>query len=280
MANTYCGKDCDSCIQKEQKQCQGCRLGPGRSLHDGCEIAMCCKQTGHESCSSCTNNRYCGKRGRRDVMPDYRRRKQEAEADRREMLARKAPFMGKWLWVLFWLWIPSAIIGVLTSDVVVEAFPALATPGVILRLICNAAYGVILLRMSSECERYRLAGIFLIVPAAVNALSALVKGPLALLILLPAAVLALVGEYQEYTAHGEVLNQINETLSEKWHTLWLWFIGIYIALIGSVLLMLIFPGLGLLVALAALIGLIVVSILKLVYLYRSAQEFRRYSQLV
>lgn len=278
MANTYCGKDCDSCVQKEQQQCQGCRLGPGRSMYDGCEIAVCCKSKGHESCDTCTNNRYCGKRGRRDVMPDYRRRKQEAEADRKEMLARKAPFMGKWLWILFWLWIPSAVIGVLTSDVVVEAFPGLVVPGAILSFCCSLAYGVILLRLTPECERYRLAGILSIAAAAVSLFATLIGGAgWMLLLLIPAAIAGLVAEYQEFTAHGEVLSQISETLSGKWYRLWKWFIGVYIALIGSVVLMLIFPVLGLLVALAALIGLIVVSILKLVYLYRSAQEFRQYT---
>lgn len=279
MANTYCGKDCDSCIQKEQKQCQGCRLGPGRSLYDGCEIAMCCKQTGHESCSSCTNNRYCGKRGRRDVMPDYRRRKQEAEADRREMLARKAPFMGKWLWVLFWLVIPSVIAGIIGNDTVVGWFPALRIPGLILNVLCMLVYGVILLQLSKEQERYRIAGICTLVAAVVSGISGLfTAGGLSLLLTLPAAVVAIVGEYQEYMGHGEALSGFDRELSQKWFTLWKWYIGMYAATLGSIVLMLIFRLLGLLVSLAAMIGLAVVSILKLVYLYRTAKFFREYSQ--
>lgn len=55
-----------------------------------------------------------------------------------------------------------------------------------------------------------------------------------------------------------------------------WYIGMTLGLLGSILLMLIIPILGLLVALVTAIGTIVVSILKLVYLYRTAKVFREY----
>ena len=58
--------------------------------------------------------------------------------------------------------------------------------------------------------------------------------------------------------------------------LWKWYIGMTLGLLGSILLMLIIPILGLLVALVTAIGTIVVSILKLVYLYRTAKVFREY----
>ncbi len=278
MANTYCGKNCESCVQKERVECQGCKLGPGRSLYDGCEIAVCCRSKGHDTCDTCTSNRYCGKRSRRERMPEYRRRKQEEEAERKELLARKAPFMGKWLWVLFWLVIPSVIASIIGNDTVVGWFPALRIPGLILNMLCMLAYGVILLRLSKEQEHYRIAGICMLVAAVVSGISGLfTAGGLALVLTLPAAVVAIVGEYQEYMGHGETLSGFDRWLSQKWFTLWKWYIGMYAAMFVSIVLMLIFPLLGLLVFLAAMIGLAVVSILKLVYLYRTAKFFREYS---
>lgn len=276
MANTYCGKSCESCIQKEQKLCPGCHAGPGRSWSGDCEIAVCCRDKGHESCDTCTNNRYCGKRGRRDVMPDYRRREQEAEADRKEMLARQAPFMGKWLWILFWLVIPGAIAGLIGNETVVGWIPSLRIPGLVLNVLCSLAYGLILLQLSKEQEHYRTAGICCLVAAAANGISGFITGNLALLVTLPAAVVAIVGEYQEYMGHGESLSGFDRELSQKWYTLWKWYIGMFAATLGSIIVMLIAPVLGALISLAAMIGLVVVSILKLVYLYRTAKTFREY----
>ena len=54
----------------------------------------------------------------------------------------------------------------------------------------------------------------------------------------------------------------------------------YGAMLGSILIIVIIPILGLLVTLAAAIGLIVVSILKLVYLYRTAKLFRDYQGVI
>ena len=100
--DTYCGKSCEFCSEKKSGSCPGCRVGPGRSLYSGCEIAGCCRSKGHESCETCTMKFGCGKRGRREGMPKERRRKAAEEEARRAEIARKAPFLGRWLWVLFW----------------------------------------------------------------------------------------------------------------------------------------------------------------------------------
>lgn len=96
------------------------------------------------------------------------------------------------------------------------------------------------------------------------------------LFIIPAMIVSLVGEYNEYSAHAEVVGDVAPVLSDKWTGLWKWYIGMTLGLLGSILLMLIIPILGLLVALVTAIGTIVVSILKLVYLYRTAKVFREY----
>lgn len=281
MAETYCGKVCGNCAKRDQMKCPGCKSGPGRQFGGDCELAQCVRNKGHETCSTCAFQGNCGKLRSRDNMPDYRLRKIEAEEQRKAAIAKRAPVLGKWLWIIFWLVIPSTIGSLMTNNTVAEFVPALYIPGQILNAVVSAAYGLILIKLASEEDRYRTAGICALVAGGVSVLIALMSGTAetptwTLVFSIPAAIVAFVGEYNEYMAHSIVLTGVDNELSEKWESLWKWYIGMFGAMIGSILIMLIIPILGALVILAAAIGTIVVSILKLVYLYRTAKTFREY----
>ena len=281
MAETYCGKTCVECAQKEALNCSGCKAGPGRQYGGDCELAKCCRSKGHQECSTCGFSGNCGTLRSKDRMPEYRLKSIEAEKIREAAIAKRAPVLGKWLWILFWLIIPSSIASLMTNENIAGAIPSVFVPGQILSAICSFVYGFILIRLTSEEERYRTAGICALVSGAVSVLIACISGgpevpTWTLLISIPAAIVAFVGEYNEFTAHSIVLTGLDNELSEKWSSLWKWYIGMYGAMLGSLLIIVIIPILGLLVTLAAAIGLIVVSILKLVYLYRTAKLFREY----
>lgn len=283
MSETYCGKSCVDCAQKEALNCPGCKAGPGRQFGCDCELAKCVRSKGHEACDTCNFKGNCGTLRSRNNMPDYRRRKREAEAQRKAAIAKRAPVLGKWLWVLFWLIVPSTIAGLMTQDSVIEFAPALYISGQILNAIVSVAYGLILMKLASEEDRYRTAGICALVAGGVSVLLAFITGTAAtptwtLLFSIPAAIVSLVGEYNEYMAHSTVLTGVDDALSEKWEKLWKWYIGLFCAMFSSLLVMIIIPLLGALVILVAAIGVIVVSILKLVYLYRTAKIFRDYPE--
>lgn len=282
MAETYCGKTCAECAKKETLNCSGCKVGPGRQ-HDGdCELAKCCRAKGHQECTSCGFKGNCGTLRGKDRMPEYRLKRIEAEKIRAAAVAERAPILGKWLWILFWLFIPSAIASVLTNENITALLPGLYIPGLVLSAICSVAYGVILIRLAPQEAHYRVAGICALICSAASVLTACVSGGAEdpawiLLISIPAAIVSLVREYNEFTAHSFVLTGVDNELSEKWSFLWKWYLGTYGALFGSLLVIVISPVLGLLVTIAAAIGLIVVSILKLVYLYRAANIFRSFT---
>lgn len=281
MAETYCGKCCKDCAQKETLNCSGCKTGPGRQFGGDCELAKCIRSKGHESCDTCGFKGNCGTLRSRDSMPDYRRRKIEAEEQRKAAIAKRAPVLGKWLWIVFWLIIPSTIASFMTHETIVEYLPGLYLPGQILSAVCSLTYGLILVKLASEEDRYKTAGICALVCGVVSAVVAIISGTgetatWTLIFTLPAAVVSFVGEYNEYMAHSIVLSGVDNELSEKWEKLWKWYICMFGAMIGSILVMLIIPILGALVILAAAIGTIVVSIMKLVYLYRTAKIFREY----
>lgn len=203
------------------------------------------------------------------------------EQNQKAAIAARSVVLRKWLWILFWLIIPSSIASIMTNDTIINWFPSLFLPGQILSALCFAAYGCILLKLRSEDPHYQTAGICtLVAGAAAILLFAVTIGAetlsWTLVISLPAMVLGIVSEYYEYMAHSAVLSGVDNVLSDKWNQLWKWYIGTYGSILGSVVLVLIIPILGALLMIAASIVAIVVSIMKLVYLYRTAKLFREY----
>ena len=79
MSETYCGKNCVECTQKDALNCPGCKTGPGRQFGGDCELAICVRSKGHETCETCGFKGNCGTLRGRDHIPDYRIRKIEAE---------------------------------------------------------------------------------------------------------------------------------------------------------------------------------------------------------
>lgn len=280
MAETYCGKTCAECALKETLNCPGCKAGPGQ-VGGECELAKCCRSKGHKLCDSCDFQIRCGTFRSRARIPEYRRQLAEAQAEQEAAIAARAPKLSKLLHILFWLIIPDTIAGLLINGTVSQWLPGLYTPGLILSAVCLFAYGVILLILTSEDSRYRTAGICMLISGAATFLPSFTPAngadsTLAMLASVFALISSLVGEYHECMAHSAILTGADNVLSDKWTALWKWYIGMYAAMFGSILVMLFSAALGLLVLLAALLGVLVVSILKLVYLYQTARTFRAY----
>lgn len=277
----YCGKDCGTCTWRESQNCPGCQNGPGRALSGDCEIAKCCREKGHENCNTCSFHSSCWTLKGRERAPEFRQQVMEHRAEEQRRLEQRAPLVGKWLWILFWLVIPGTIASFMTHESIVEWAPALQFPGEILNAVCSFAYGLILLKLALVVQRYRTAAYCVLAAAGVDLVLTLLgseqSSPLWWILMLPAVAVGLAAEYQEYHAHAEVLAGADTDLAEKWRNLWKWYIGSMIALFACIVVVLIAPLLGLLATLAALIAMLVVSILKLVYLYRTAEWFRNYT---
>ena len=129
MAETYCGKSCEECTKKEQLNCSGCKTGPGRQFGGDCELAKCVRDKGHETCETCGFKGNCGTLRSRESMPDYRIRKIESEKMRKAAIAKRAPVLGKWLWIIFWLIIPSTFGSIMANETTAKILPGLVMPG-------------------------------------------------------------------------------------------------------------------------------------------------------
>jgi hypothetical protein len=280
MTQTYCGKNCTECTYKETLNCPGCKAGPGRQYGGSCSLAQCAVSKGHESCDTCTIQCHCGMWSNRENIPQWRRQREEADLYLKKSLARRAPELGKWLWLLFWLIIPGSIASLMTYDTMAELSPGVYLAGQILNAIVSAANGVILIKLSSIEDRYGTSGICYLIVCGVNILNTFfgstLHGALTTLISIAGAIVGLVGQYNEFMAHSTVLSGLDEALAAKWERLWKWHLGALLGTVGGLALALLFPLLGLLVVLAAAITAFVVSVIKLVYLYRTARCFREY----
>ena len=148
--------------------------------------------------------------------------------DNREEVRQGAPLLGKGVWILFWMFIPSILANIMSNETLIEWAPVLYLPGQTLQIACLVIYNLVLLKMSPAERRYRNAGICGMISAGITVVLLFIPGSgesvaWTALLAFPAAIVAFVGEYYEYTGHAEVLSGADLILSEKWKTLWRWY---------------------------------------------------------
>lgn len=96
--------------------------------------------------------------------------------------------------------------------------------------------------------------------------------------IIPCTFLSLIGGYKEYTAHANLIGPYNYELAAKWRTLCKWYVAIYAAIVISALLTIVVPLVGMIIMLAAMLGAVIISIIKLCYLYKTASILRGYAR--
>lgn len=182
-------------------------------------------------------------------------------------------FLGEWIRALFWIAILRIILNLFS-----KALPNLS---VTLGVVCTVLYVAVLLRMSGESQRYKIAGIFGICGAVITIVTDLfigdsVAGAGGVIVGIAGMVVTLISEYQEYMGHADVLQEvIGETeLAEKWKKLWTVYMVLLILTMVSLLLALMSVNLGAIMAIVMAIGVVVVSILKMVYLHKTSTLFK------
>ena len=71
-----------------------------------------------------------------------------------------------------------------------------------------------------------------------------------------------------------MLDGLNDDLAGKWRMVWKWTVGLLAGMVGCIVLAFLIPAMALLALLADLIGILVISVMQWVYLYRTARLFR------
>ena len=285
MGETYCGKSCLDCVSKEALNCPGCRLGPGNAVQGDCDLAHCCRSRGNGSCYDCNFKIRCDKYAKRESAPDDRQRRlkrRNAEQDRVGEVAEFTPMIARLMRILLWLTIPNAIASVFTNATMRPILPIFYVPGVILQFASNIGYCFVLFAMSQLEDRYRKAGICVLIGIGISLLTSLTAGVpgvafLYSVLLLPSVILTFISAYQECIAHSEMMAEVDVYVSNKWVMLWKAYLIVYSLMYGSIILLILEPVLGLIAAVVGSIGIVIVSIAKLVLLHQSANQAEVYS---
>ena len=296
MPETYCGKNCADCAYKERLACPGCQTVLKLGDAAPCRLAACCLERGHESCATCQFQSSCSVLARSDERPARLLRKRRRAAARQATLFRNAPFLQRWLWVLFWLYLFSVLVRFLDNRLPAGTPAAVAI--YMLNLIVPVIYGTVLLVLSQKITLYRTAGILLLIGGGCSVATALIPEVFRLPVSLIQCVIVLVGLYLEYKAHTALARAFDSTLAECWQHLWRTTVCAYCILFVCTLVVHFFPSMEILAAalpsappaavialvfelalvagsaIASLICFVLIDIRKLLYLYRMVKFFR------
>ena len=283
MTKTYCGKDCELCTQKEQLGCWGCTDDKNRIQYRTCEIANCCWKMGHEQCATCSFRGECDKLVKRDNMANYRIAQRDAEAMKKANALRKAPFMAKWLMVLFGIMIVATVGSILSSEFVQESIPALCYVGTVVNIVGGLLCALIMLKLSCEEALYRSAAYCYLGSTAISLVTVLIMYlstdltavlVFSLLLSIVAMIVVLLSIYYEYKAHANVVRDISYAMADKWEDLWGYTVKILIALVVVMRFSGVFGILGLSALILLMIASLVVLLMRFVYVYEMAKLFQ------
>ena len=192
-----------------------------------------------------------------------------------EAIVSRAPLMAKWLMTMFWANIAQIII----NFIKIESSVVYTTTQAILVNVCTLIICLALFQMRGEDKRYRLAALFMLIPIVLDTVFGVVIGygdsiGMVILVALISVILSLLAAYNEFHAHSCIVGGLDSELGDRWQKLWVWQIIGIAGTFVSLLLTVLAAGLGAVLVLIVAIYVLVIQIIYLVTLYRSAKAYR------
>ena len=192
-----------------------------------------------------------------------------------EAIVSRAPLMAKWLMTMFWANIAHIII----NFIKIESSVVYTTTQAILVNVCTLIICLALFQMRGEDKRYRLAALFMLIPIVLDTVFGVVIGygdsiGMVILVALISVILSLLAAYNEFHAHSCIVGGLDSELGDRWQKLWVWQIVGIAGTFVSLLLTVLAAGLGAVLVLIVAIYVLVIQIIYLVTLYRSAKAYR------
>ena len=206
-----------------------------------------------------------------------------ATASEGTITKEQAAFLGKWLSILFWLIVPTTIANSLCSQAAAQTAPQLVLPGQLLSLGCAICYAAVLFKMKRCSRHYVLAGICTLISSVIALGNYFVTGHPELIqyataLSLPGLAVALIGLYQECKANAQVIKPVDPAMSRKWGRLWNWMLLSYLGTFGGMLLGILHPTIGAMILLVSSFLTVILGLLELMYLFRTAHLFCQYAK--
>ena len=280
MSDSFCGNNCEKCTYRTELHCPGCKTGPGNAVSGDCIIAKCCIGNGCQACETCQNSNRCENFAFADSHPEDRLLRYVRQQELKETKDRKALRGGKWFPLLFWLILISIGGAILSDTDIIQAAPVNYL-GKILIILYPTLYAVILLKLRSESEAYRTAGILNLIMVPFSILLMFWEDvPLSpwgrVLFLVTGLVLYLIAAYFEFRAHAGILRGLNDSMSRKWTRLWKCSCGFFAGFIAGMLCILWAKRLSFVLMVPCAGGIAVTFIIKMVLLKKAARFFKDY----
>ena len=273
MAETYCGKSCADCADRTKLKCPGCKMGPGKPYTGECSITRCCVTRGFRSCEECSTASTCFQWKHRDGVSAERLKQRDADTAAMIACVRENTFLGKWLWVLFWMVIISIVVNFVFELIGIMSDMTLAAE--LVSAVLSVCYAAVLLRLSSSSYCFRVAGICSIIAVVFSLLGTFLAGSVfGTLFTLAGLIPSLVGRYQEFVGYSEITEDRDERLSGKWKVMWYLSFGSMVLLAICLILTLLGSLLGALLTIVTAVASLIVEIYKIAFLYQTARLFR------
>ena len=282
MANTYCGKSCETCSSKEKLNCSGCKTGRGNYMTGICEIAACCRAEACNKCTECSMVDDCKLFASSGQSSETRLSRTSEESIVTDYDLKKARFLGDRIFILFCLSLASFILPFL-KIAVAFIHPSLYLFMSLVGLGLQIALIVLYFIIGKYEDNFRYV-FWLNIAAIVNSVLSIFFAETALEFLFTLASLAIVLAYISCEAKGfaAILMNVDIYLSEKWDNyLSLFKKGVIATIITAVsLIVLIFVPCLLIVGYLAIIALsiflIVLLIVRLVYIAQTANSLKNF----
>lgn len=278
--DTYCGKSCDHCGHKEALDCSGCKMGLGKRFAEKCDIAKCGRGRNIFQCERCTDYYVCSTVRRKEKIPEILLDKRKQEEERILRIKHLAPIGAKWFLVMFWLAVALEVFGIFASEIF-SGWQVVSYSAQLIKSIIYIVYGCILLRFSKFENRFSTAGILTIVTPLIGLIIWYLgeMEPLnnwVLIFALVGTVLSLIASYKEYTACANLVYEVSKVTSHSWLVLRKLYFGAMIGCIVSIILVKIFPLIGLVALLGCTVLVLISGVVRIVNLRHSMLAFRYY----
>ena len=313
MESSYCGKDCDDCLDREAVGCPGCKNGPGKEDGTLCEIARCCSNKYKNFCEACDSSESCAMlSGRETMMQKWNEnRKRETVAPTavsgtpgtvnsiyseepagRTRDNHDAPFVRSHLIAIFWLFLLAGFGNVLSNENVFGSFSVVIGLGTVMNFGASIATAILMIRLGREESTFKTAGICDLVATGLMFVAELVLAGalvtmefsglaaggigaiLAILMLLAAVVLEIIAGYKFLVACGRIVERRDLALANRWHVMSKLFFWIFGGIIILLILLFIMPGIALILTFLFVLGVLAFGVCEYVFLYQTANRFR------
>lgn len=195
-----------------------------------------------------------------------------------DKVLRNSPILAKWLMKIFILHLVVTILEGINNDYTQPFLGKLATVISVAVIIFQVLMALCFIKLEPTDRRFRTVGVLTLILVVITVFSVvIVYVPglvnLAIFATIGSLVVSLLTYYYMIKAYANVVEDADIRLSRKWDEIWKWYVISILMTLGGTLLIVLIPMLGVILTAIGTIAMLVLSILTLVYQYKSAKLY-------